>query len=33
LQRAIGEVPSAKALVEDIRRMRAANRSSDVRRD
>lgn len=33
LQRAIGEVPSAKALVEDIRRMRAANRSSDGRRD
>ncbi|HSO76504.1 MAG TPA: S41 family peptidase [Blastocatellia bacterium] len=33
LQRAIGEVPSAKALVEDIRRMRAANRSTDGRRN
>ncbi|MEK6303128.1 MAG: S41 family peptidase [Acidobacteriota bacterium] len=33
LQRAIQELPSAKALVEDIRRMRASSRGSDVRRN
>jgi carboxyl-terminal processing protease len=33
LQRAIAEVPSAKALVEDIRRMRASTRGTEGRRD
>ncbi|MFY9608052.1 MAG: S41 family peptidase [Blastocatellia bacterium] len=33
LQRAIEEIPSARALVEDIRRMRASTRSADARRD
>ncbi|MFY9611176.1 MAG: S41 family peptidase [Blastocatellia bacterium] len=33
LQRAVGEVPSARALVEDIRRMRASTRSADGRRN
>ena len=33
LQQAIREVPKAKALVDDIRRMRASSRSGDVRRN
>ncbi|HWO00737.1 MAG TPA: S41 family peptidase [Blastocatellia bacterium] len=33
LQRAIAEIPNAKALVDDIRKMRASSRGSDNRRN
>jgi hypothetical protein len=33
LQRALAEVPKAKALADDIRRIRAAARGGDVRRN